>query len=44
MTSGNNELDRMKSTRELMEDGVGLHVRHDGTEIRDGIRVVELES
>ena len=26
-----------------MEDRVGLHVRHDGTEIGDGIGVVELE-
>ena len=40
---GNNELDRMKSTRELMEDGVGLRVRHDGTEMGDGIGVDELE-
>ena len=44
MTSGNNELDRMKSTRELTEDRAGLHVRHDGTEIRDEIGVVELET
>ena len=41
---GDNELDRMKSTRELMEDGVRLCIRHDGMEIGDEIGVVELET
>ena len=41
---GNNELDRMKSTRELTEDRVRLRIRHDGMEIGDGIGVVELET
>ena len=34
---------RMKSTRELMEDGIGLCVRHDRKEIGNEIGVVELE-
>ena len=33
----------MKSNRGVNKDRVGLHIRHNGTEIRDEIGVVELE-